>query len=103
MVLLAYFHRYGYILLMLALIPAGGAVLLAAMIAGFGLYTILGTLLGYRHLYCSLQNANHQPMTPSVRRHAFTPKMKREYLAVGGIFLVLGIAMLVLFIFFPGA
>lgn len=104
-VMLAYFHRYGYFALMLVLIytlHVDVTFLIGSMMAIDGLYTIIGTKLGFRHLYCSMQNANHQKMTPSVRRYELTRGMKEDLYGIGGIFTFLGLALLVVRLYFPG-
>lgn len=66
---LAYFYRYGWIAL------AGLTVALFRTYAGFCLaicgfffaasaHTLIGYRLGWKHIYCAMQNAYHQEMTP---------------------------------------
>ena len=76
---------------------------MAVMVTVYGLYTILGAIFGFRHLYCSLQNANHQKMSPNIRKSQLTPKMKKELIGVGSIFSFMGMVLLIIQLFFPGA
>lgn len=93
---LAYFHRYGWILLMLICAGIWNNKLVGIM-GGFmvavAVWSFAGYKLEWRHIYCSYQEANHQKMTPNfIRWH--TVKKSDAY-GVPLVFLILGIAALV--------
>lgn len=99
---LAWFFRYGYFGLMLVLLFVLGALgagrevrasLIFGMMLLYGLYFLIGLRLRFRHLYCVIENANHQRMTPG-NRGGFTKSMRRDILGVGWIFVVIGTACL---------
>ena len=60
---LAYFHRYGWILLMLICTGTWSSRIVGIM-GGFmvavALWSFVGYKLEWRHIYCSYQEANHQ-------------------------------------------
>jgi hypothetical protein len=72
--ILAYFWRYGFFCVIAIMLP-GGAFLFGGEAGGlfglsigmgiYGCYLLLGAVLGFRHIYCIYQNANHQKMTPN--------------------------------------
>ncbi len=67
-ILLAYFHGYVYPITLIF----GGIIFCreyAAFVFGvwsivYGLYTLIGYLLRWKHVYCSLQDGHHKTMTP---------------------------------------
>lgn len=73
-ILLAYAHRYAFpmltVILPLVLLKKN---IILGMGIGFmfdGLYTLVGYLCRWKHIYCSYQNAHHQEMTPDdIRWH----------------------------------
>ena len=92
---LAYFHRYGWIVLMLICTRIWRSRI-AGIMGGFmvavALWSFVGYQLEWRHIYCSYQEANHQKMTPNfIRWH--TVKKSDAY-GVPIVFLILGTAAL---------
>ena len=92
---LAYFHRYGWIAVMvlgitiwkeqMGLIVSGSAIL-------FSVWSFVGYRCKWKHIFCSYQNAYHQKMTPhNIRWHLVK---KSDAYGVPLVFLILGIAML---------
>ncbi len=64
-VILAYFHRYGWIAAMLiAVLITRSKYAIGIALALYGIWTLLGYLLKRRYIYCSFQNAYHERMTP---------------------------------------
>ena len=65
---LAYFHRYGLCLLILAMLLFRSAVgFIFAWSGGFiayGIWTLVGYKRRWRHIFCSFQNARRERMTP---------------------------------------
>lgn len=62
---LAYFHRYGWIALLLVslyLIPY--YLTFFAFCIFYSIWTFIGYKCNWKHIFCSFQNANHQKMTP---------------------------------------
>jgi len=67
-IVLAYFHRYGWIAAMLsvmAVLPKqlANSCISAGLIV-FSVWTFIGYRCRWRHIYCSYQNAYHRKMTP---------------------------------------
>ena len=97
---LAYFHRYGWIAIMLACIAIWNEqifYILGAGCIGFSIWSLIGYKCKWRHIYCSYQNAYYEKMTPhSIRWHKIK---KSDALGVPLIFLVFGIISLLLMIF----
>lgn len=95
-ILLAYFHRYGWLALLLLILLITNKtydryVLSIGMIA-YSIWTFLGYIFRWKHVYCSYQNASHQPMTPDKVR--WNTVKKADAYGVPTIFLVLGVALL---------
>ena len=97
-ILLAYWHRYVFLILApflpVALAHSKDDALLGMGVGMtcYGLYTLLGYLLRWRHIYCSFQSTYHQRMTPgNIRWHNIR---KRDVYGVSAIFIALGLAMI---------
>ena len=109
-----YLWRWGSIVIML-LIPAivfgicnlvntepeiqGFFTFLSAGITMFcvGVYDIIGTVLGFKHVLVSLQLTNHIPFQNINPRRDWTKSEKRENIGVGIIFVILGLAVIAIF------
>jgi hypothetical protein len=98
-VCLAYFVRYGYFALAILVICGLSAmgitkniieIVFFIMSTLYGMYHLLGTRFEFKHLYCSLQNAYHQKMTPNTA-YDFSWVMKRDAKFIGYIFIAIGI------------
>ena len=64
---LAYFHRYGWIAIMLGLIAVWikqMPVILGVCCIVYSIWTFIGYKRKWRHIYCSYQNAYRKSMTP---------------------------------------
>ena len=92
---LAYFHRYGWIVLMLICAGIWSSRIVGIM-GGFmvavALWSFVGYQLEWRHIYCSYQEANHQKMTPNFIRWHTVKKI--DAYGVPIVFLILGTAAL---------
>ncbi len=94
---LAYFVRYGYIALMFALIFIMGLLQLRTVAKYFfciaiildGVYYLVGRKLKFKHLYCAMQNAYHQEMTPHNSGN-YPSRMERDIFLIGILFIGLG-------------
>ena len=68
---LAYFHRYGWIAVMMICIcfyPEYAVYLMSGFCMGFSVWSLVGYKLRWKHIFCSYQESSHQSMTPhSVR------------------------------------
>ena len=99
-IILAYLHRYGWIVIMLACIAIWIEQIFYILGAGcivFSIWSLIGYKCKWRHIYCSYQNAYREKMTPhSIRWHKIK---KSDALGVPLIFLVFGIISLLLMIF----
>lgn len=92
-ILLAYFHRYGWIALMLLLLYFTKRIsVIGISCIAFSIWSFFGYLLRWEHIYCSYQNAYHTPMTPNHIRWG-TVKKADAY-GIPAIFLILGVALL---------
>ncbi len=92
-VALAYFHRYGWIVLMLLLmcIIRKMCVLGIGCVA-FSVWTFFGYILRWKHIYCSYQNAYHMPMTPD--NINWDTVKKTDAYGIPAILMILGVALL---------
>ena len=92
-IVLAYFHRYGWFALtLLLLFFPNSKMLIGISICAYAIYTLFGYLFRWKHIYCSYQNAYHQKMTPN---HINWKDIKRsDVYGVSAIFFVLGIALI---------
>ena len=113
-IILGYLWRWGSIVIML-LIPAivfgicnlvntepeiqGFVTFLSAGITMFcvGVYDIIGTVLEFKHVLVSLQLTCHFPFQNINPRRDWTKSEKREYIGVGIIFIILGLAFITIF------
>ena len=95
-IFLAYAHRYLYpIALILASFSAGKGLALPVLGAGLillALHDVLGYRLRWRHLFCSLQNAHYQPMTP--RKINWKQFKSREVYGAAAVCGILGLVMI---------
>ncbi len=67
-ILLAYFHRYGWIATMTGSILIWPALTLHILCAGFLIFSVwsfIGYKCKWKHIYCSHQNSSRQKMTPN--------------------------------------
>ena len=63
---LAYFHRYGWIVAMIIIIEiTDSSYYFGLLLIIYSLWTIIGYLLKWKHIYCSYQDVYHKPMTPN--------------------------------------
>ena len=106
-----YLWRWGSIVIIL-LIPAivfgicnlvnvesknqGFVTFLSAGITMFcvGTYDIIGTVFEFKHILISLQLARHRPFQNINPRRDWTKSEKRDYIGVGIIFVILGLAFI---------
>ena len=90
---LAYFHRYGWMWLMLPmLVFAKFKYVLGIGTIAFAAWTWLGCQLRWQHIYCSFQNARHLPMTPD--RANWDTVKKSDAWGIPALFMILGVALL---------
>ena len=87
---LAYFIRYGYfaltivlmfIIALLQLRTAAKYFLFIAIII-YGVYHLVGRKLNFKHLYCAMQNAYRQEMTPR-NFGTYPSRMERDIVLIG--------------------
>ena len=65
-ILLAYFHRYGWIALTLIIMYFTDSFSpLSISCIVYSAWTFLGYIFRWKHIYCSYQNAYHNTMTPN--------------------------------------
>lgn len=65
---LAYFHRYGWIVVMLGLrflFSDERYYVLFVSVIIYSIWTFVGYLCKWKHIFCSYQNAYHVKMTPN--------------------------------------
>ena len=77
----------------------GFVTFLSAGIAMFcvGTYYIIGTVLEFKHILVSSQLATKIPFQNINPRRGWTKSEKREYIGVGIIFIILGLAFITIF------
>ena len=64
-VALAYFHRYGWMaFLLLGMLIFRHIYAVAVGVILYSIWTIVGYLCKWKHIYCSFQDAYHTTMTP---------------------------------------
>jgi len=94
-VILAYFHRYGWIAAMMVCAVLWVEKMIWIFAAGcliFSVWTFVGYRCGWKHIYCSFQDACHQKMTPDqVQWHKVK---KSDAYGTPLIFFLLGLALL---------
>ncbi len=92
---LAFFHRYGWIAVMLICIAVLPEKMLCILGTGFivdAIWSFVGYKLKWRHVYCSYQNAHRKNMTPhSIRWHLIK---KSDAYGAPLISLIIGLACL---------
>ena len=92
-ILLAYFHRYGWIVITLPLMFfTNPYVVMGISAIVFSIWTFLGYILKWKHIYCSYQNANHKPMTPD--RVRWDTIKKSDAFVIPAFFFILGVILL---------
>ena len=67
-VALAYFHRYGWIAAIMGCSLMWTNYFLLILGIGclfFSIWSLIGYISKWKHIYCSYQDANHQRMTPN--------------------------------------
>ena len=62
-----------------------------------GIYDIIGTVLEFKHVLISLQLASRNPFKDVNPRREWTKSEKREYIGIGIIFVIVGLASLTVF------
>lgn len=114
-ILLGYLWRWGSIGLIL-LVPIVTFIICEAMcvspqtsytlvvismgsaFVGVGIYDIVGAVRGFKHVLVSLQIAYHLPIRSINPRRQWRRDEKKEYIGVGVVFLVFGLAIIILFV-----
>ena len=65
-ILLALFHRYGWIVAMIIVMNFGNPLLIGSVfLLIFSIWSIIGYVFKWNHIFCSYQNAYHKKMTPN--------------------------------------
>lgn len=93
---LAYFHRYGWIALMMGCIyiwPRHMMYILGTGSILFSIWSLVGYICEWKHIYCSYQNAYRQSMTPHSIRWGNIKKS--DAYGIPFFFLFMGVAVLV--------
>ena len=98
---MAYFHRYGWIAAMMACIaiwPKQMLLIFSVACLSFSVWSFIGYKKKWKHIYCSFQNSYHQKMTPNnIQWHKVK---KSDAYGVPLIFLIIGLALLVIMILY---
>lgn len=91
---LAYFHRYGWIAAMFALVLILRETLFVFAVSAiaYAVWTFVGYKCRWRHIFCSYQNAYHIKMTPE--RIDWDRIEKHDAYGVPVLFLVMGLVCL---------
>lgn len=65
-ILLALFHRYGWIVAMIIAMNFGNPLLIGSVfLLIFSIWSIISYVFKWNHIFCSYQNAYHKKMTPN--------------------------------------
>lgn len=94
---LAYFHRYGWIVVMLVLrflFSDERYYVLFVSVIIYAIWTFLGYKLKWKHIFCSYQNAYRVKMTPNAINWNWVDK--KDAYGVPLFFLLAGVAGLIL-------
>lgn len=94
-ILLALFHRYGWIIVMLLCItflPVNRFYTAGAFLLIYSIWSFVGYKCRWKHIYCSYQNAYHKKMTPDSIN--WNQIKKRDAYSVPLIFLIFGLMIL---------
>lgn len=62
-----------------------------------GIYDIIGTILGFKHILVSLQLATHIPFQSINPRRGWLKSEKKEQICVGIFFVIIGVAIIIIF------
>ena len=92
---LAYFHRYGWITVMLGLaflFRDGFFFVFSAGLISYAVWTLVGYQRRWRHIFCSFQNAYRERMTPY--NTSWGRIKKSDIYGTSATFLVLGLVCL---------
>ncbi len=95
-IMLAYFHRYGWIAIMTGLffiLPKYALLIVSLCFIITSLWSLVGYKLKWRHIYCSFQNAHRKDMTP--HHICWSHIKKSEAYGEPLIFFVLGVTLFV--------
>ncbi len=88
----AYFHRYGWIVVMLLCVTITKSLYTAgSIVIVFSIWTLLGYLLKWKHIFCSFQNAYHMSMTPN--KINWSNIRKSDAYGIPAIFFILGLGL----------
>lgn len=102
-ILLAYWHRYVFLILsvvlplMMARTRTDALTGMGIGMLSYGLYTLIGYLLRWKHIYCSFQSTAHQRMTPGDIRWRLI--RKSDVYSDAGIFSGMGLALILVRLF----
>ena len=97
---LAYFHRYGFFVIALALVLIFHSVyfyVLSSALIAYSVWSFIGYKFRWSHIFCSYQNAYHSRMTPD--KIDWKIVKKSDAYGVPIIFFILGILLLLVSIF----
>ncbi len=92
---LAYVHRYGLIAALILTKCANNLKLLGIFLLTYAVWTLVGYLLKWKHIYCSWQNAYHEKMTPSSTNWRHIDK--KDVWCVTFLFCLAGFVVLIVF------
>lgn len=63
----------------------------------FSIWSLLGYLLKWKHIFCSFQNAYHMPMTPNKINWSII--RKSDAYGIPAIFFILGLGLIIVLFF----
>lgn len=91
---LAYFHRYGWIAVMLiCFIITKSLYTIGAFSIAFSIWSLIGYRLKWKHIFCSYQNAYHMSMTPN--RISWDIIRKSDAYGIPAILFVVGVGSII--------
>ena len=90
----AYFHRYGWIVVMLICVGITRSLYTVGLfVIVYSIWTLLGYLLKWKHIFCSFQDAYRKPMTPN--KINWNKVKKKDVYGIFAIFFILGIGIII--------
>lgn len=96
-IFLALFHRYGWIIITLISMFIWNPLLVGAIFMfGFSVWSILGYIFKWKHIYCSYQNAYREKMTP--HRTDWSRVKNFDAIGIPVMFLAVSVAMFFIYL-----
>lgn len=90
-IVLAYLHRYGILFALILFLHSMKFLFVGCIV--YAAWSFVGYTCGWKHIFCSYQNAYHQKMTPDSIK--WSSIKKSDAYGIPLIFLILGVLALI--------